>query len=204
MTQDLIPTMDAALLTFGTTLAAAVTAAPASFGLAAADIAPVSADVNQFGQALQDVDALKAELASAVRQKEQIRLNVEAGLRSVARRIQADPAVTDDTRSNAGIPIRDFRPSSTAPNPPTDLVAAGLVSGVNELSWDRNGNLPNTEFVIEAMKGAETTFSQVDVTRAARYRHTGQTVGVKVIYRVRARRDGISSDNCREAGVYLV
>ena len=71
------------------------------------------------------------------------------------------------------------------PKTPDGLTAQGYAEGTNALLWNRNGNKPNTIFVIEAQIGDAPGFVQVGSTGATRFRHTGQTPGVRVLYRHR-------------------
>lgn len=204
MPQDYIPNADADFLTFGTTLAQTLTANPTTYGITAAQATAVTNAVNQVGQALQDVNALKAELASAVDQKDALRTSAEQTIRSLARQIQANPGVTDDQKSQAGLPVYDTTPTSSAPNAPTDLVVKANASGMHELSWKRNGNPSGTSFIIECRKGNETNWSFVKVVQRTRYEHTGNTPGQMVVYRVRAQRGEQESLNSDEVVAYLV
>ena len=85
---------------------------------------------------------------------------------------------------------------------PTNLVAYGTDIGINLLSWNRNGNKANTTFIIEAKIGAATTWQIVGTATKAEFKHTGQTPGQKVSYRVLARRPAGDSDFSNTAVVY--
>ncbi len=67
------------------------------------------------------------------------------------------------------------------------------VNGNNELRWNRNGDKPNTIFVIEAQIGEATEWTYVDSTAETKYTHTNQKPGTQIAYRVKATRKGESS-----------
>ncbi|MBV9468801.1 MAG: fibronectin type III domain-containing protein [Abitibacteriaceae bacterium] len=203
MAQDYIPATDAAFLTFGTTLAQNLTATPAVYGVTAAQATTPTNAMNQVGQALQDVDALKAQLASAVMQKEQLLTAAEQLIRPLVRQIQANPNITDAQKAQAGLPIHDTQPSATTPMAPTNLVVKANADGVHELAWNRNGNLPGTLFIVECKRGTDTAWFIVNIVAATRLKHGGNTPGQKIVYQVRARRGNMESANSNEAGAYL-
>ncbi|MBV9470318.1 MAG: hypothetical protein JOZ57_13860, partial [Abitibacteriaceae bacterium] len=180
---DYLPRKDADALTFVTTLAATLAANPASYGLTANDVTPLTNKANELGQALQDVDALKSAASAGVAHKEDIRAALESLVRPLVAQIQANPAVTAQLKTQAGLPVYDTTPSATAPQVPTDLVVQPQANGVHVLSWNRNGNLPGTQFIIEAKTGTATEFVRVDVITATSYEHPGQKAGVPVVYR---------------------
>lgn len=95
-------------------------------------------------------------------------------------------------------------PSNTpaAPQTPLDLLAEGFSGGNNRLKFRRNGNRPQTIFIVEAKIGAAETFSIVGTTTKTTFLHKNQTPGVKIVYRVRAQRNDEFSDYSNSAIVY--
>ena len=203
MAGNYIPPKDADALTYLTTLAGVLAAAPASYGLVAADVTPITNKVNEFGQALQDVDTLKTASTAGVQHKDDVRAALENLVRPIVAQIQANPAVTDQLKAQASIPIHDTVPSATAPIVPAGLVVQPQGNGVHRLSWNRNGNLTGTQFVIESKAGEAEGFSLVDVVTTTTYDHAAQPAGVPVVYRIRARRGSVTSEPSNEAGAYL-
>jgi hypothetical protein len=78
----------------------------------------------------------------------------------------------------------------------------GYDNGTNALTGKRNGNAPGTQFVIEAMIGAATAYALVDIVTTTKYDYRNQKPGVRVVYRVRARKSGNTSDPSNQAIVY--
>jgi len=204
MPKDYIPSQD---LDYQAWLANFVTVANANLaalGLIAGDMTPVTTAKTPFDTAIPDVVTKKAALETAVQNKDTCRKNSVASVRTVVRKIQANPAVTNALKASLGITVKDTSPTPVTPIPPTDLVARGLDTGTNVLAWNRNGNKASIQFVIEAKIGTATSWTLVDVTTATKYAHTLQQPGVKAIYRVRARRGTVVSDPSNEAVVYGV
>jgi len=204
MPRDYIPTQD---LDYQVWLANFVTVANANLlalGLVAGDMTPVTTAKTPFDTAIPDVVTKKAALDTAVQNKDTARKNSVASVRTVVRKIQANPAVPNSLKAQLGITVRDGIPTPVTPIPPTDLVARGLDTGTNVLVWKRNGNKASIQFVIEAKIGTSTAWTLIDVTTATKYAHVFQQPGVKAIYRVRARRGTVVSDPSNEAVVYGV
>lgn len=101
-----------------------------------------------------------------------------------------------------GFDTDENKPSSSTPVPPTDLVVTGTSDGVNHLKWKRNGNRQGTLFVIEAKFGDSNAWVIVDVTTSVKYEHKNQTPGVKVQYRIKAKRGDAESTASNIAIVY--
>ncbi len=199
---DYIPKQDRAALAFYTTLLAALAATPAQYGLVAADVTPLSTKRTTFSSALDDADSAKVAASTAVAAKDTALDDVESSVRALVARIQVDPAVSDASRSAAGIPIRDTVRTTSAPIAPRDLVASADAAGVNRLSWNSNGNSVGVQYVVEAKVSTAAEFTIVDVVTATTFHHGGRTAGVPVLYRVRARRGTQTSEPSNVSGVY--
>lgn len=102
----------------------------------------------------------------------------------------------------AGFNVDEGGRSSTAPNSPLDLVVTGSSDGVNRLKWVRNGNPQGTLFFIEAKIGNSDKWEIVDTVTVAKYEHVNQTPGVKIQYRIRAKRGTVESQPSNTATVY--
>jgi hypothetical protein len=74
--------------------------------LVAADTAPLVALRSQFDEALTLINVIDAQLKGARATRANIRVEAEQAIRSLARRIQATPAVTDEQRQRLGITVR--------------------------------------------------------------------------------------------------
>ena len=85
---------------------------------------------------------------------------------------------------------------------PQDLLVNGTSDGINHLKWNRNGNRYGTAFIIEAKIGDSSAWNIIDVVTVSKYDHKNQTPGVKVQYRVRAKRGEQESTASNTATVY--
>lgn len=102
----------------------------------------------------------------------------------------------------SGFNLDDDIKSSNPPIQPLDLVVTGTSDGTNSLKWSRNGNKQGTLFVIEAKIGDSNDWSMVDVVTNSKYEHKNQTPGVKVNYRIKAKRGDSLSTASNSAMVY--
>jgi len=136
---------------------------------------------------------------------EEIKFN-RNDLNKKAAKIQSLLKLNSDVSSSlieqAGFNIDEGGRTSSAPNSPTDLVVTGTSDGVNHLKWKRNGNLHGTLFFIEAKIGNSDAWAIIDTITGSKYDHTNQTPGVKVQYRIRAKRGNAESTASNVAVVY--
>ncbi len=183
-------------------LIAVLAANEAAYGLSAGATSALSAALATFDSALTAANTAKAASNVAVAAKDQARNDLEGLVRPLIRQIQENPVVTDELRSQAGIPIRDTVRTTSAPVAPSDLVATADAAGTNLLRWNGAGNSSGIQFVVEAKIGTSPDFNIIDVVTATSYRHTGRTAGVPVLYRVLARRGSQTSNPSNIAGVY--
>ena len=116
MAQNYIPYRDTDFFTFGTTLAQTLAADPTAYGLTAAEATALANAVAQVGQAIQDVDARKADLAATVEQKVALRRSAEQLIRPLVRRIQANPTVSGSRRSRPVCPCTIPNPAISPPH----------------------------------------------------------------------------------------
>ena len=119
-------------------------------------------------------------------------------LRRMRKKVEASEA-TEQDRTEAGLPVSDG--VSVPLMPPTDLVVVANGT-VHKLKWKKNGNAAGVQYVIEA-KIAEGEWTLLDVVTAAKFEHAGRTPGQRAMYRIKARKGGITSASSNEAGVYL-
>ncbi len=204
MPQDYIPAPDLDYQAWLVNFVTVANANLAALGLVAGDMTPVTTAKTPFDTAIPDVVTKQQALAQAVQNKVTTRKTSVGTVRTVVRKIQANPAVTNALKAQLGITVKDISPTPVTPVPPLDLVARGLDTGTNILNWKRNGNKPSVQFVIEAKIGTSTAWVLIDVTSATKYSHVFQQPGVKAIYRVRARRGSAVSEPSNEAVVYGV
>lgn len=101
-----------------------------------------------------------------------------------------------------GLNSKESSLSGLAVAAPFDLVVTGTSDGVNHLKWNRGNNKQGTMFIIEAKIGDALTFSIVDAVTTSIYEHTNQTPGIKIQYRIKAKRGEATSGYTNPAIVY--
>ncbi len=181
---------------------AVLNANAAALGITAAEMASLTAARDEFTTALTASDTALANSKVKVATKNQERRELEDLLRPLVQRVQLNPALTDQMRGDAGLPIRDTTRTFSNPVAPSDLVATGGADGVNSLKWAAAGNTSGVQYVVEAKAVGALDWSVVDVTSATSYKHTGQTPGFKLEYRVLARRGAAKSAASNVAAVF--
>ncbi len=172
----------------------ALVATPEDFGLVAADVATLGALRTAFEDKLAALAVAKAAVATATAEKDAARGALEATLRPLVQRAQASPVTTDDNRRLAGIPVRDNVRTSSAPIPPSQLVAAAEGSSGALISWNSNGNASGILYVLEKRVNNVGEWLLVNVLAPTKFRITGLAPGVRVDFRVRARRGQVDSE----------
>ncbi|MBS1715187.1 MAG: hypothetical protein JST30_12710 [Armatimonadetes bacterium] len=107
-------------------------------------------------------------------------------VRTFANQWQANPSVPDSLIQQLGLNVHADDPTERPVYQPVNLVANGC-DQVNSLVWGKNGNFPNTVYMIEwQLPGGE--WEILDSTMKTRYDHEGTTAGEQVSYRVYAQR----------------
>ena len=182
-----------------------ITVAQANITLLAflpADLMNLSNDNATFTGDVAQLNTAKVQMKSATQNKNTARKKAVADARALARRVQSNPAVTPALKSSLGLNPKTNKPGVVQPVTPTGLTASGASNGVNELQWNRAGNHPSTVFLVEAQTGTNPDFVQIGAPTATKFTHSGVTPGVKVTYRVRARRRSTLSAPSNVATLY--
>ena len=103
--QDFIPKNDAEFLAWSTNFFAVLNANLAALGLVAADVTPSSTAQTNYSTTFTDQVAKQAAADAAVATKKTRRTAYEPLLRSLVRRIQAHPGMTDGLRAQLGVTV---------------------------------------------------------------------------------------------------
>ncbi len=196
---DGLPANNRELIAQITTFVSAATPAPAEYGTDTAELGVLTTQKNALQTAENEKDAAKLAYDGKVTAAETARGNLEDLWRPVRRDAYAH--ADDQELRQAGLDPHKS-PSKTDPQPPVELVVVVLDGGkTNRLAWGKGANGDGTQWVIEVLLGAATSWQQVDVWESRKYLHTGRTPGEKAVYRIRARRRGILSEPSNEAAV---
>ncbi|MCW5947360.1 MAG: fibronectin type III domain-containing protein [Fimbriimonadales bacterium] len=164
-----------------------------ALGLNEGQIGQMNSALGQYSTALtartNAFDAAKAATTTK-NTKKQSMLDL---VRLYANQWQANPSISNTLKQQLGLPIHDNTPTPRPVFTPTDLYVRTICSGTNWLRWNRNGNFPQTVFEIQYSYDNPNSWEWLDVTTKSEFRHTDQTPGRVVYYRVRAKRPtGIS------------
>jgi hypothetical protein len=127
-------------------------------------------------------------------------LNKDVGLLNSA--FKAIDGVPANILEELGLNINESHSGGSAPFSPADLVATGTSDGTNSLKWSRSGNRQGTTYIIEAKFGDSNDWVMIDAVTRSNYKHVNQTPGVKVQYRVKAKRGEFVSGYTNTAVVY--
>lgn len=202
MPQDFLPANDADYATWVANFNTVANVNLVALGLVIADLTPSVTNLTTLNTTIATFITAQAAAKAATQGKATARKNSEVIVRTLSKRIQANPAVTNALKGQLGLPIRDTPSGPVPPMTPIDLFVNGSDTGINSLSWKGNGNKQGVTYIIEAKIGTATGYLMVDTTTKTKYQHTGQTPGVRAQYRVRAKRADLSSAPSNEAVVY--
>jgi len=143
-------------------------------------------------------DAAQAATAA----KEMAMKAMLTALRITAQIIQNYPEITPDLLEAAGLPVHDTIPTPVVLYTPEALTAVANDKGESHLDWKAGENKPRTMYAVEGKISPATEFSLIDVVTKTGYIHKEQTPGVRVSYRVRAKKDEEVSSASNVATVY--
>lgn len=198
---ELFRMSDAELLVWLSNFIAIGTANQTTLKFTPAEIAELTALYNDLGVKVNAKLAAVEASRAATETAKTVRDNNLDKISYYNKTFKLDKDVTKALIEQLGLKP-DAARTSPPPTEPLELNAAGFDNGINRLKWKRNGNKPNTQFVIEAMIGNATEFSQIGVTTKTEFEHLNQKPGVQVIYRVKAVRTGRESIYSNEFVLY--
>ena len=187
------PSKDAEFIIWLQNFATVANANLAALGLIAGDMTPITTLQPTYTTNLHDVESKKRALTNAVDTKDATKDSIIQKVRVVVNKIQANPSVTPALKAQLGISTRDGGQYPVHPVEPNQLFAELLSDGGVELDWNRNGNAPGTQFVIECKIGSATEFSLINVVTKTSYIHIGLTPGTRAEYLIKARRNNETS-----------
>ena len=188
MPNTYLPTKEAELVVWLGNFITVANANLATLGLVATDVDPIKALQPVYSTNLNDVETKKAALAAAVGTKDATRDSILQKVRILVNKIQANPAITVAMKAQLGISTHEGGTNLQHPVPPSNLVANMQSDGSFYLTWNRNGNAPRIQFVIESIVGTGTEWVLLDVVTRTNYTHQGISPGVQVKYRIKARK----------------
>lgn len=190
------------LRTMMQTFTTVATANSATLGLSPGQVTEISGQNTLFNTSLNDQVAAQATARGAVTDCTNERTDTIELIGRFSAMFKANPAVTDELIAQLGLPPRNQGGDHLPVYDPTNLSALGCSNGVNQLKWNKNGNLAGVTYVIEAAYDGSTDFEIVDLSTSTKFEHFDQTPGREVVYRVFARRRNIRSGYSNTAVIY--
>lgn len=174
----------------------------AALSYVAADITAINAKKTALDNAIAAAEAARLASVAATTALKIAHKAAQLDISSRSKFIAANTAVAPVLKAQLGLPPADTVPSTNAPVTPLNLAVTGTPDGTNLLKWKSNGNLPRTMYDIYAKIGAATAWTLVRTITATKFTHSGQTAGVKALYRITARRGAVESIPSNEAVIY--
>jgi hypothetical protein len=152
---DYLPTREAELLPYSQNYSATLTASPATYGVLPADATALSSLVTGFANAYTEASDPNTRTKPKIVAKDLAKAQLIASLRSLSQRIQNNPAVSAEKKSELGLPIWDREPS-TVPAPSTRPVIS-LVAAAGNLQLLRvvDETTPTSKAKPEGVAGVE-------------------------------------------------
>ena len=206
---DYLPKKEQDLIAWANNFVTVAMANLVALGLTASDLNTVSGGVADMSANLDTIHALKTQLEAQTVDKNENRHILESSARGLVKTIQANPGVSDSLKVRLGLPVASGVRDHSAPITPASLLATPHADGTNIVQWHRNGNKPTTAFVVLAKPvtgtGGTVTDDEwtiVGATMGSRFKHTGQTPGAPMAYRVLASRAGRNSNPTSAVTVY--
>ncbi len=200
--KDFIPNTVAGRRDFAINLANAIQPDPVKYGLTTDQYDELHAAATDYSLKISENQAAQDEAQAATAARRTSGKNLVKVIRKDVRIIQSLPGITPQLLEAAGLPVHDTIHTPRNVHQPQDLTAEGTPQDESILDWDAGENFPGTLYQIEAQKDVNVGFVMIDVVTKTKYHHKGQTPGVRVDYRVRAKRDGEVSIPSNVATVY--
>ncbi len=202
MPANFLPANDAKYAQWLSNFVQEATLNAATLGVSAQELVVFQSEADTLAETLLQAHAARAAAKAATAEKDAARQTSESHVRVLARRVQADDAISDDVRRFLGLPVHSKSTRRVLPNTPQALVAKPFANGINTLKWRPNGNRRGVMYVVEASRDGMGAWKQVGVSTQMRFSHTGCVPGETLYYRVRAQRNAKLSAPSNEASVY--
>ena len=173
----------------------------AQYGVSAAQVAALVTASADLGTTATTAESTKSAYRAAVQAREAATKATMDAAASVARSVYAHPGITNEQIAAAGLSPRSTSRARHAPETPTRVLATPQTNGTVRLEWDRAGNVPGVNFLVEgSADGASWTF--VGDTPSTRTTLSGYAPGVQASFRVCASRNGAVSAPSASATIY--
>lgn len=166
-----------------------------ALGLTVPQLAEIAGTTATYVGSLSTVAAAKSAVTAAVEAKDAASVAAHAMVSKWAKTFRANLSVPDSILGDLTVAPHSTPSSLNVPNVPSTLEAISDTEGNIRLQWSRNGNIQNTQFVIEYRTSNTSPWTQLG-TCTKRTFDTTWTPGTYVAYRVYALRRGVASVAC--------
>ncbi|MCE9559195.1 MAG: fibronectin type III domain-containing protein [Armatimonadetes bacterium] len=173
-----------------------------TLGLSAAQVAELQAKAVAFESEWHAVAAKKAELASAVSSKNEVREAFETLVRNYAAQWRGTADLDDSLLATLFLAPHTTPRTKSQPTQPMALIATPDAQGTVKLRWQINGNIPRTVYVIEMNLSDGRGWTMVGTTTAKKYTHLGNPVAQPALFRIVATRRGLRSAPSDSSAVF--
>lgn len=164
----------------------------AALGLTPANLLEISTAAASFGTNVNSATAAKATAKAVVEAKDLQKKTTRAVISKYGKTFRANAAVTDNLLEQLMLPHHKTPGTKSAPTIPTSVVASADGDGLVKLSWNRNGNVYGTQFLIESRNDPAANWTLIGGTTQAKFENQA-TPGSYVAYRVSAQRRSVTS-----------
>ena len=194
---------DADLQTLAARFISIVGAGPTSYGLTGAQIVTLTTNDDNYVDAVTAFTDAKTTAKAASADRDAKKAVLVDNLSTLAKTIYNNPSVTDTMIADAGLQPRDSGRTPIVPTTPVDLLANAFADGHVDLKLGRNGNAYGVTFLVEAQSPGAETWTVVATTTKSKATVFGFAPGEAKWFRVRAEKNGISSEPSLPAPIYV-
>lgn len=199
MSTDFLPDGEAQLRSWLDNFVAKAELYETQLNLSADELLEVTSGSTAFINAYSTATSLKEQLKGVIVDKDVKKSTITGTVRKLARKWKGDPSISPTILGALGIV------SSSTSGPVTTVTGLTINAcgyGVNQLKWNRTGNVQGTIFFIESRLAGSSTWRFVAAVTKTTYNDEGQTPGQAQYYRITSIRAGVNSNPCLEVGVY--
>jgi len=201
LSSSFLPASDTGLDTWAVNFAEKATQYESQIPLSSTEVKALQTAQQEFNAAIE----AHVQAVHAARARRVAKLLARRKLTNLASaynaRIQADTKVSSAAKTDMGLTVRR-KPLLVTPLRPIQVTVTGTDIGINTVRWKPGSNKRGTVYHIEAMRGDAGQWVLVGSVTATRFDHSEQTPGVRVLYRIVARRRNAFSIPSVEVAVY--
>jgi len=192
---------DADLLTTGEQVET-VTSGDGPYGLSAAQTTALATANTALAAAITAKQAARDASKAATQAAKAARQDLLSALSSIGGTIYNNPSLTSAQIAAAGYAVHDDSRTSHSPIQPIGLTATPNSYGTVTFTFEANGNVYPTTYIIEGRGSLEAEWATVTTTTRRRLSVSGFAVGETHWFRVRASRNDVTSIPSNVAAIW--